>query len=79
MICDGAKPGCSLKVSACIYAAVQAAAVAMQGKQIAPTDGVIESDVEETIKNMERISKEGMDNMDELLFKIMVNKKGEQE
>lgn len=77
MICDGAKPGCSLKVSACIYAAVQAAAVAMQGKQIAPTDGVIESDVEETIKNMERISKEGMDSMDELLFDIMLNKKGE--
>lgn len=77
MICDGAKPGCSLKVSACIYAAVQAAAVAMQGKQIAPTDGVIESDVEETIKNMERISREGMDNMDALLLNIMLNKKGE--
>ncbi len=77
MICDGAKPGCSLKVSACIYAAVQAAAVAMQGKQIAPTDGVIECDVEETIKNMERISKEGMDNMDELLFNIMMNKRNE--
>lgn len=77
MICDGAKPGCSLKVSACIYSAVQAVAVAMQGKQIAPTDGVIESDVEETIKNMERISKEGMDNMDELLLNIMLNKKSE--
>ncbi len=77
MICDGAKPGCSLKVSACIYSAVQAVAVAMQGKQIAPTDGVIECDVEETIKNMERISREGMDNMDELLLNIMLNKKGE--
>ncbi len=77
MICDGAKPGCSLKVSACIYSAVQAAVVAMQGKQIAPTDGVIEFDVEETIKNMERISKEGMDSMDELLFNIMLNKKNE--
>ena len=49
----------------------------MQGKQIAPTDGVIECDVEETIKNMERISREGMDNMDELLLNIMLNKKGE--
>jgi L-cysteine desulfidase len=47
------------------------------GKQIAPTDGVIECDVEETIKNMERISKEGMDNMDELLFNIMMNKRNE--
>jgi L-cysteine desulfidase len=38
---------------------------------------VIECDVEETIKNMERISKEGMDNMDELLFNIMMNKRNE--
>lgn len=77
MICDGAKLGCALKVSICIYAAVQAAYVAMQGKEIAATDGVIESDVEETIKNMERISKEGMTNMDDLLLHIMLNKQGD--
>ncbi len=77
MICDGAKLGCSLKVSACIYSAVQAAVVAMQGKEIAPTDGVIECDVEETIRNMERISKEGMGRMDDLLLNIMLNKKKE--
>lgn len=77
MICDGAKLGCALKVSVCIYAAVQAAQVAMRGKEIAATDGVIESDVEETIRNMERISKEGMTRMDDLLLTIMLNKKGD--
>ena len=77
MICDGAKLGCALKVSVSIYGAVQAALVAMRGKEIAATDGVIESDVEETIRNMERISKEGMTQMDDLLLNIMLNKQGD--
>ncbi len=75
MICDGAKLGCALKVASCIYAAVQAALVAMRGKEIKPTDGVIEFDVENTIQNMERISKEGMLHMDDLLLNIMLNKR----
>ena len=58
MICDGAKAGCALKVSICVFAAVQAAKAAMAGRSIQPTDGVIEGDVEATIRNMERISKE---------------------
>ncbi len=77
MICDGAKLGCALKVSVCVYAAVQAACVAIRGKEIAATDGVIEGDVEETIRNMERISKEGMTHMDDLLLNIMLNKQGD--
>jgi L-cysteine desulfidase len=74
MICDGAKAGCALKVSICVFAAVQAAKVAMTGRSIQPTDGVIEDDVEATIRNMERISKEGMAEMDKLLLNIMLNK-----
>jgi L-cysteine desulfidase len=74
MICDGAKAGCALKVSVCVFAAVQAAKVAMAGRSIQPTDGVIEGDVEATIRNMERISKEGMAEMDKLLLNIMLNK-----
>ncbi len=74
MICDGAKAGCALKVSTCIFTAVQAAKVAMAGRSIQSTDGVIEKDVEETIRNMERIAKEGMADMDQLLLNIMLNK-----
>jgi L-cysteine desulfidase len=74
MICDGAKAGCALKVSICIYAAVQAAAVAMQGNSIKMTDGMIGSDVEESMMNMKYISKEGMADMDSTLLKIMMSK-----
>lgn len=74
MICDGAKAGCALKVSTCVFTAVQAAKVAISGRSIQPTDGVIEEDVEATIRNMERISKEGMADMDKLLLNIMLNK-----
>lgn len=74
MICDGAKAGCALKVSICIYAAVQAAVVAMQGHSIMMTDGMIGSDVEESMRNVSHISKEGMAEMDSTLLKIMMNK-----
>jgi L-cysteine desulfidase len=74
MICDGAKAGCALKVSICIYAAVQAAAVAMQGNSIKMTDGMIGSDVEQSMINMKHISKEGMADMDSTLLRIMMSK-----
>ena len=76
MICDGAKAGCALKVSICIYAAVQAAAVAMQGNSIKMTDGMIGSDVEESMMNMKHISKDGMADMDSTLLRIMMSKNG---
>lgn len=74
MICDGAKAGCALKVSISIYSAVQSALVAIRGHEIKATDGVIEYDVEKTIRNMSRISHEGMSEMDKLLLNIMLNK-----
>lgn len=74
MICDGAKAGCALKVSICVYAAVQAAAVAMQGNSVKMTDGMIGSDVEESMKNVKHISREGMVDMDSTLLEIMINK-----
>ncbi|MDD4541126.1 MAG: L-serine ammonia-lyase, iron-sulfur-dependent, subunit alpha [Eubacteriales bacterium] len=79
MICDGAKAGCALKVSICIYAAVQAAAVAMQGNSIKESDGMIGSDVEESMKNVNHISKAGLVDLDSTLLEIMMNKSRKQD
>ncbi|NLC26809.1 MAG: serine dehydratase subunit alpha family protein, partial [Fastidiosipila sp.] len=74
MICDGAKAGCALKVSICVYAAVQAAAVAMQGNSIEMTDGMVGCDVEESMRNVKYISKQGLAALDSTLLEIMINK-----
>lgn len=43
VICDGAKPGCSLKLATVAGTAVQAALFAVHGVCIQSTDGIIEA------------------------------------
>lgn len=74
MICDGAKSGCAMKVSACTFAAVQAALVALSGKCISSREGIIEKSAEESLENIGIISEKGMAAMDSLLLKIMTQK-----
>jgi len=74
MICDGAKSGCAMKVSACTFAAVQAALIALSGKCISPSEGIIEKSVEKSLENIGSISETGMPAMDSLLLKIMTQK-----
>ena len=74
MICDGAKPGCALKVSSGTTAAIQAAYMAMDGIEISENDGIIEKDIEKTIINLTKIGSEGMLVTDKMIVDIMVCK-----
>ncbi|MBW4080331.1 serine dehydratase subunit alpha family protein [Paenibacillus sp. S150] len=76
MICDGAKSTCALKISTSTNAAIQAATLAMNN--IAPTtkDGVIFDEVEDTIRNMERLVQEGLAATDTTILNIMLSKSG---
>ncbi len=56
IICDGAKPGCALKIASAVGAAYQAAALALNGVEIPAAHGIVAITVEETIKNMDRVS-----------------------
>ena len=51
MMCDGAKQGCALKVYSGVSAAVQAALLSMKGIKT-HNDGIIEEDIEKTIRNV---------------------------
>ncbi|AET70440.1 hypothetical protein Desor_5047 [Desulfosporosinus orientis DSM 765] len=75
MFCDGAKVGCALKLSTCTSAAVQSALMAVQGKTIQSTDGIIESNAEETLENLGRLAKQGSAEVDHIILDIMVQKK----
>ena len=75
MMCDGAKQGCALKVYSGVSAAVQAALLASRG--IKPhNDGIVEEDIERTIRNVGRVGTEGMEETDRTILNIMCHKKG---
>ena len=74
MLCDGAKDGCALKLGNCAGEAVLAASLAMEGSIIRRTDGIISQNVEDTIRNVARLSREGMSGVDMNIISIMLGK-----
>ncbi len=74
MVCDGAKVGCALKVASGVSAAVQSSVLAMNGISTTHNDGIIDDDLERTLKNLSRIGTEGMNYTDKLMLEIMVGK-----
>ncbi len=74
MICDGAKVGCSLKVSSGVSASVNAALLAIDNICIQQTDGIISEDVECTIENLAKLGSDGMIETDKMILDLMLNK-----
>jgi len=74
MICDGAKPGCALKVASGVQAAITAVLLAFNGKVVSPVEGIVEKDVEKTLQNLAGIGAKGMKLTDEFILDIMVCK-----
>ncbi len=74
MVCDGAKVGCAMKVASGVSSALQSAVLAREGLCISEHDGIIEKDIEKTIRNLGRIGSVGMQNTDNMILDIMVCK-----
>jgi hypothetical protein len=75
MICDGAKPGCALKVTSGVSTAIFSAYLAMQHSFADSTEGIVEDDIDRTIRNLTRIGHDGMQVTDDLILDIMTHKK----
>ena len=74
MICDGAKPSCSLKVTSGVATAVLSATLAMNQRVTTSLEGIIEDDVDNCIHNLTEIGRNGMSETDALILKIMTSK-----
>lgn len=74
MICDGAKPGCALKVTSGVATAIFSAYLAMQHSYADSTEGIVEEDIDRTIRNLTRIGHDGMQVTDDLILDIMTHK-----
>ncbi len=73
IICDGAKSSCAMKVSTTIYAAFDSYLLAREGKYLHGGDGIIANDIEETLKNIRKLSQDGMNITDKVIIGIMNN------
>ena len=60
MICDGAKPSCALKVTTGVSTAVLSAIMAMENRCVTSVEGIIDQDVDQSIRNLTRIGSQGM-------------------
>lgn len=72
MVCDGAKADCALKISTCVNAACQAAAMGVRGVRVQSTDGIVEHNVEYTLDNFATLSTHGTS--DSVILDLMLNK-----
>ena len=74
MICDGAKPSCSMKISSGVSTAMMSALLAMQGRCVSQAEGIVHEDVDKTIHNLTSIGKDAMTETDLHVLNIMTNK-----
>ena len=75
MICDGAKPSCSLKICSGVSTALLSALLAREGKHVTEAEGIIDLDVDRSIHNLTSIGKEAMCATDDMVLNIMTHKK----
>ena len=75
MLCDGAKPSCSLKVATGVSTAMLSSMLAIDGKYVTSAEGIVDEDVDQTIRNLTRIGSTGMLETDKVVLDIMTNKK----
>lgn len=74
MVCDGAKPSCALKMSTGLYSAFVSAELAYHDSVVDATDGLSETDVDNSIRNLGILGHDGMDQVDDTVLDIMTHK-----
>ena len=74
MICDGAKPSCALKLTSGVSTAVMSAIMAMEQKCVTSVEGIIEENVNQSIRILTKIGSEGMNETDKMVLDIMTHK-----
>ena len=74
MICDGAKPSCSLKITSGVSTAVLSALLAIEGKCVTSAEGIVDDCVDKSIHNLTSIGAKAMCNTDDMVLHIMTSK-----
>ena len=63
-----------MKISSGVSTSVMSAMLAMNGKCVSSSEGIISDDIDKTICNLTSIGREAMQETDRLVLRIMVEK-----
>lgn len=74
MICDGAKPSCTLRLATAASAAFQSALMSKENIVVSSTDGIIEDSVDKSLDNLAQIGRDFKYEIDNILLQIMIEK-----
>ena len=73
MVCDGAKASCAAKIASAVEAGILGMEMFRQGSQFVGGDGIVTKGVENTIRNVGRLAKQGMAGTDKEIIDIMIS------
>ncbi|MDO5540074.1 MAG: L-serine ammonia-lyase, iron-sulfur-dependent, subunit alpha [Eubacteriales bacterium] len=74
IVCDGAKSSCAAKIASAVEAAILAHSMAMKHHSFQPGEGIVQGDVESTIRSMGYIGRVGMKITDTEILNIMIDR-----
>lgn len=72
VICDGAKPGCALKIATSVSAAMRAAVLALSGIGATSHDGIVSENIEDALHNLGGLGAEGMAGTNQFILNILL-------
>ncbi len=74
IVCDGAKSSCAAKIASAVDAAILAYYMGSGLHSFQPGEGIVQEDVEGTIKSMGYIGRVGMKNTDTEILNLMIHR-----
>ena len=74
VVCDGAKPGCALKIATAVQSAVRAANMALNGSGADSHDGIVHVNAEKTLENLGILGNWGMNDTNRIILDLMLEK-----
>ncbi|WP_230399413.1 L-cysteine desulfidase family protein [Novisyntrophococcus fermenticellae] len=74
VVCDGAKPGCALKIATAVNSAIRWANMALNGIGAGEHDGIVKADVEHTLRNLGRLGNQGMSQTNDVILHMMLDR-----
>lgn len=75
IVCDGAKSSCAAKIASAVDAGLVGFELARKGKRFYGGDGIIETEIEQTIRNVGELASKGMRQTDEEIIRLMIKSK----
>lgn len=72
MVCDGAKASCAAKIASAVEAGILGYRMYAQGREFVSGDGIVVKGVDNTIRNVGRLAKNGMRGTEAEILQIML-------